>query len=126
MLPLEGAPDGRVEAVTAELLSDRERLLRFILVLLSEGSDVDRVLDELMDISNERSAGGSTGSTGGVLGLPLLEPLLRALHRSPERLDEIDRLLADIRTAGGSTAELLPPELEAVWATIAAVRSGGT
>jgi hypothetical protein len=125
-LPLDGAPGGRVEAVTAELLSDRERLLRFILVLLSEGSDVDRVLEELIELADETRAGGSTSSAGDVLGLPLLEPLLRALHRSPERLDEIDRLLSDIRTAGGSTTELLPPELEAVWATIAAVRAGGT
>jgi hypothetical protein len=123
-LPLDDAPGGRVEAVTAELLSDRERLLRFILVLLSEDSDVDRMLEELTDLAGETIAGGSTTSVGGVPGLPLLEPLLRALHRSPERLDEIERLLSDIRTAGGSTAELLPPELEAVWATIAAVRGG--
>lgn len=124
-LPLDGAPSGRVEAVTAELLSDRERLLRFILILLSEDGDADRMLDELSDLADETRAGGSAVSAAGVLGLPLLEPLLRALHRSPERLDEIDRLLSDIRTAGGSTAELLPPELEAVWATIAAVRRAG-
>ena len=121
-LPLDGAPDGRIEAVTAELLSDRERLLRFILVLLSEDSDVDRMLDELSDLIGERRAGRSSSSGPAMFGLPLLEPMLRALHRTPERLDEIDRLLADIRTAGGSTADLLPPELEELWATVTAVR----
>ena len=124
-LPLEGAPDGRIEAVTADLLSDRDRLLRFILILLSDDIDVDRMLDELEGLVAERHAGTTpTPSTiSGTLGLPLLEPMLRALHRAPERLDEIDRLLVDIRTAGGSTVDLLPPELEDLWATIAAVRA---
>jgi hypothetical protein len=121
-LPVEGLPDGRMEAVTAELLSDRERLLRFILVLLSDGNDVDRMLGELSDLLSERRAGRAPGSSRAAIGLPLLEPMLRALHRSPERLEEIDRLLADIRTAGASTADLLPPELEALWSAVGKVR----
>ena len=80
------------------------------------------MLDELSDLLGERHAGRSSSSGPAMFGLPLLEPMLRALHRAPERLDEIDRLLADIRTAGGSTADLLPPELEELWATVAAVR----
>ena len=50
--------------------------------------------------SPSRTVGGSAGADGGGGGLPLLEPMLRALHRAPERLEEIDRLLADMRTAG--------------------------
>lgn len=121
-LPLEGAPGGRAEAVTAELLSDTDRLLRFILLLLAEDGDSDRTLAELADLLTERTVGGGSGSGMGSAGLPLLEPMLRALHHAPERLDEIDRLLADMRTAGASTERLLPPELEQLWATINDVR----
>ena len=121
-LPLEGAPEGRAEAVTAELLSDTKRLLRFILLLLADDGDSDRMLAELEDLLTERSVGGSSSSHGGSGGLPLLEPMLRALHRNPERLDEIDRLLTDLRTAGASTERLLPPELSELWATISEVR----
>lgn len=121
-LPLDGAPDGRAEAVTAELLSDTDRLLRFILLLLADDGDSDRMLAELEDLLAERIVGGSIGVRGGNGDLPLLEPLLRALHRAPERLEEIDRLLADMRTAGASTERLLPPELEELWATITSVR----
>jgi hypothetical protein len=121
-LPLDGAPGGRAEAVTAELLSDTDRLLRFILLLLADDGDSDRMLAELEDLLTERTVGGSVGGGGGTSGLPLLEPMLRALHRAPERLDEIDRLLADMRTAGASTERLLPPELEQLWATISEVR----
>jgi hypothetical protein len=121
-LPLEGAPGGRAEAVTAELLSDTERLLRFILLLLADDGDSDRMLAELEDLLTERSVGGSSSSDRGDGGLPLLEPMLRALHRDPDRLDEIDRLLTDMRTAGASTESLLPPELSELWATISEVR----
>lgn len=121
-LPLEGAPGGRAEAVTAELLSDTDRLLRFILLLLADDGDSDRMLAELEDLLTERSVGGSAGSDRGSGGLPLLEPMLRALHRDPERLDEIDRLLSDMRTAGASTERLLPPELAELWTTISEVR----
>jgi hypothetical protein len=121
-LALEGAPGGRAEAVTAELLSDTERLLRFILLLLADDGDSDRMLAELEDLLTERSVGSSSSSDRGSGGLPLLEPMLRALHRDPERLDEIDRLLTDMRTAGASTERLLPPELSDLWVTIAEVR----
>lgn len=121
-LPLEGAPGGRAEAVTAELLSDTERLLRFILLLLADDGDSDRMLAELEELLTERSAGGSASSDRGSGGLPLLEPMLRALHRDPDRLDEIDRLLTDMRTARASTERLLPPELSELWTTISEVR----
>jgi hypothetical protein len=121
-LPLDGAPAGRAEAVTAELLSDTDRLLRFILLLLADDGDSDRMLAELEGLLLERTVGGGTGSNTGELGLPLLEPMLRALHRAPEKLDEIDRLLTDMRAAGASTDALLPPELEQLWSTIAQVR----
>lgn len=121
-LALDGAPAGRAEAVTAELLSDTDRLLRFILLLLADDGDSDRMLAELEDLLTERPAGGNAGSGAAAGGLPLLEPLLRALHRAPGRLEEIDRLLSDMRTAGAPTDRLLPPELQELWATITEVR----
>ena len=121
-LRLDGAPDGRTEAVTSELLSDRERLLRFILLLLADDAGADRALEELAGLLTESEAGGTRSGNTAVLGLPLLEPLLRALHRSPERIDEIDRLLRDIRTAGGSTTDLVPAELEQLWTTLNAAK----
>ena len=74
------------------------------------------MLAELERLLTEQAVGGARARAAGTGGLPLLEPMLRALHRAPERLEEIDRLLADMRTAGASTDRLLPPELEELWA----------
>jgi hypothetical protein len=48
--------------------------------------------------------------------------MLRALHREPQRLAEVDKLLADLRKAAGPTAQL-PADLEQLWATINTVRA---
>lgn len=124
-LPLEGAPEGRCEAVTAELLSDKERLLRFILLLLGDEGQSDRMLDDLMDLLAEQHAGVRTtvSGVGGELGLPLLEPILRALHRSPERLDELDRLFRDLQAAGAATEALLPASMQELWSVVRTARA---
>ena len=119
-LALDGVPDGREEAVTAEILSDPQRLIAFLLMLLAtEGADTDAALDRL-----ERIAGGlqADPSRSGASHLPLLEPMLRALDRDPCRLDEIGRVIADLRESE-RTAHLIPPDLIELWATIDAVRA---
>lgn len=123
-LPMDGAPDGRAQAVTAELLEDSERLMRFILVLLADDGDADRMLSELEDLLAPSADGTPRpAATDAPLVQPLLEPLLRALHRNPERLDEVDDLLRDIREAGGDAERLVPAELQALLASIAELRT---
>jgi len=124
-LPMDGAPDGRAQAVTAELLEDSERLMRFILVLLADDDgDADRMLGELEDLLAPPGDGTPRpAATDAPLIQPLLEPLLRALHRNPERLDEVDDLLRDIREAGGDARRLIPAELQALLASIAELRA---
>jgi len=108
------------------LLNDRERLLRFILVLLADDVDADGMLDELERILTDRGGGARPPARGtlGDSGLPLLEPLLKALHRDPDRLDEIDRLLSDVERAGGDAGVLIPDDLRKLWATVIALRTG--
>jgi hypothetical protein len=123
-LPLDGAPNGRIEAVTADMLSRPELLLRFILVLLSRGGETDRFLGDLNGALAEGGAGGSALGVGrSDSGLPLLEPMLRTLHRAPERLSEVESLLADLRRVQTTVGSGLPAELDALWQTITAVRS---
>jgi hypothetical protein len=125
-LPLEGAPPDRAEAVTAAFLDEPERLLRFILVLLADDGDASHLLEDLVgvltgeDAPNGTARGGTTGHEGDI---PLLEPMLKALHRDPARLDEIGDLLHDIEAVGGDTNILIPPDLRALWTTITELRA---
>ena len=118
-LRLEGAPEGRHEAVIAELLSDPERLFAFLLLLLSAD---DRDSETALRRIEQLTSGDGDGRRDTAGGLPLLEPMLRALDRDPERLDEIGQLLRDL-SAQPETAHLIPEDLRALWSVIEEVRA---
>lgn len=118
-LALEGAPEGRGEAVMADLLSSPDRLIAFLLLLLAtDGASSETALDRLEQIA----AGPSPGSNNSAsVGLPLLEPMLRALDRDPGRLDEFARVISDL-SEDESAASRLPEGLTKLWAIVDAVR----
>lgn len=106
---LIGAPADRHSRLLAAMLRDRDRLLRYLLLLLHDETAEEGQL-----------SGRGAGWVGRWLGagwdeLPLLELLLRALDRNPERLDHIDRLLTDL---ADERDELLPAGFDDVWQPI--------
>ena len=52
-----------------------------------------------------------------VSGLPVLESMIRALARDPERLDHVERLIKSLAASEEGRA-LIPDDLESVWAPI--------
>jgi hypothetical protein len=114
-LPLVGAPEDRGARLLLAILSNRERLLRYLLILLDDAAF--------------QSHGKFNGAAGNwnhwestePFGIPLLEPLLRALAENPAHLDHIERLVSDLeRTEDGK--QLLPEELVTIWTAIRAAR----
>ena len=107
---LEGAPEDRHSRLLASMLRDRDRLLRYLLMLLHD--------DTAMLIGDGLGQGkGWIGKwlSAGSGEPPLLEVLLRALDRHPDRLDHIERLLHDL---GDEQQELLPARFGEVWEPI--------
>ena len=120
-LPLKGAPEDRREGLLRALLQNRDQVMRLLWILLSEGelsaSDFVAAAGESRNRPGQRGFGDS--------GFPLLESLLKALGRDPGRLDEVARLIADLRrTPEGQ--DLLPDGLNAIWDPIWAVREEQT
>jgi hypothetical protein len=114
-VPLAGVPADRGARLLRALLRDRDQVLRFLYLLLAEGnSDPEGVLEALHSQATHRTH-------SGVGGLPLLEVMLRALDRNPEKLDSVARFVADLRTTPEGR-ELLPAGFDTIWEPIAAVR----
>lgn len=111
---LIGEPDSRVERVTEYLISDQAALIQFLKLLLVLDDDAD-VIGAETGISVDLSGGNGKPADGE--STALLEPLLRTLERRPERLDDIERVLADLRATEEGKAKL-SPEVEAVWAAV--------
>jgi hypothetical protein len=116
-IPLQNAPENRRENILRHLLSDRERVLRFLLLLLidSDASDFGRW------VQPTEGGDGKAGFFGGMFQGTLFESLMRALDRDPLRIDQVAQIIEDL----GKTAEgqkLLPENLQAVWEPIWKVR----
>jgi len=111
-LPLVGAPADRRERILRALLSNREQVLRFLLFLLSEFGADGNPADLAGGLFADKQNFGS-----GWQSFPLFESLLRALDRSPEKLDQVARLVEDLRGGEGSES-LLPEGFEEVWRPI--------
>lgn len=119
-LPLLGAPEDRTGRILLSLLRNREQLLRYLLMLLADDEDAARRLVETFtaDHQNRRTDGAEGG-----WGLPLLEPLLVALDRRPTSLDQIHRLIEDLRQSPEGR-QLVSEQFISIWEPIWAARKG--
>lgn len=107
---LEGAPDDRHGRLLAAVLRDPARLLRYLLLLLS---DTDALPGEDVDETAAAFVGRWEGR--GWDEVPLLELLVRATHRFPDRLDHIHQLLTDL---GDSADQVVPAGFYDLWRPI--------
>jgi len=116
---LVGAPEDRADRLLRTFLKDRRQVLRLLLlILMDEGADVSAFIEAARsdDKALPRTFGGWDEPT-------LLEALLQSLSRHPHRVEQAERLIADL---GRSTEgrQLLPKRLEEIWEPVWAVREG--
>ena len=108
---LEGAPSNRRERLLRSLIGDRQRFVQLLMCLLAdEGFELADVMATI-DRNNVGSASAETASTA------LFESLIRSLDRSPERLDHIASLVADLRKQGNPN-DVFPLGFEQLWEPI--------
>jgi hypothetical protein len=114
------APEHRDTRLLRLLLGDAERFLRYLLMLLSDEALEPDGFTDLLDALEDADGGQWHYAAAS---LPLLEALLRTLARDPERLDQVQRLIEDLRGDADSDA-LLPPGLLEIWEPIWAAAEG--
>ena len=114
---LLGAPEDRKERLLRSLLEDRSRVLQLLfLILRGEGADVSAFV-----AAATRDGSAPQGYLGGLDQTALLEALLRSLSHDPRRIDDAERLIADLeRTPEGR--KLLPEGLKEIWEPVWAAR----
>ena len=110
-LPSEGMPADRMHHVLRALLDSPEKFLRFLRALLGG-------LDTLPDWTQEgREVDGAAFWGNGLGGETLLEDLLRAASRDPERLKPVRRLIRDLRKTEEGR-RIVPDDLFGVWTAV--------
>ncbi len=116
---LVGAPEDRADRLLRSFLKDRRQVLRLLLlILMDEGADVSAFIE-----AARRDGKALSRTFGGWDEPTLLEALLQSLSRHPDRLEQVERLIADLgRSPEGR--QLLPERLEEIWGPVWAVREG--
>ena len=116
-VPLVGAPKDRKERMLLSLLRNKQQILRYLLLLLSdEGWEPRKPIPPVDD-----PPPGGTANTSDPYDVPLLESLVLSLARHPEKLDQIQRLITDLKKTPEGTA-IIPDGLLEVWEPIWSVR----
>jgi hypothetical protein len=116
-VPLKGAPPDRQERILRSLLKNKDSVLRFILFLLAEGgADTAAVL-----LAARAQLSGKESRRRNGLEFPLFEVLVRALDRNPAKLDQVARLVDDLRKSPEGQ-QLLPEGFDSLWEPIWAAR----
>ena len=117
-LPLIGEPEDRAGRLLTAILADKNRVQRYLLLLLSEAASTP---GEVAALARTLGEGGWSGPESDFFSLPVFEMMLRALSSSPASLDRV----ADLITVLSETAEgreLLPAGLQDVWQPLWLVR----
>jgi hypothetical protein len=113
-VPLENPPGQRRERIVRHLLADRQSVLRYLLLLLSDPGELSLIGGELMGTGVDDGERG----LGSGLGLPvhLFESLTQALGHRPETLKDVKRLVDELTETGSES--LLPTDFAAVWVPV--------
>ncbi|MDN5758703.1 MAG: phospholipase D family protein [Tomitella sp.] len=108
---LEGAPAGRLDAVIANQVNDKDKFRRLVLLLLSLGNPA-----ELAALLADNTSGDESSAFFGNGSSGILELVLRGLGARSAAIDDLDRLVAAVN------ADVLPDGFEAFWEQVRQAR----
>lgn len=116
-LPTSGMPAQREQRVLQEIIRDSSRFIRYLLLILAEDG-------EGLDSDMDPEPGGDGQAWRCASGIPLLEEMVRAFSRHPEKMARIQTLMDDLSdSAEGQT--VLPEGFDDLWRAFKAARPGG-
>lgn len=113
-LPVEGMPEERIHHLLRTLIDSPERFMQFLRALLGGLEEITGLIGD----GSGQAWGCSEGQ--GLRGEPLLEDMLRAASRDPQRLLPVRRLIADLRQSVEGR-RIVPDDLYAVWRVVDSV-----
>ena len=115
-LPLSGAPADRREHLLRYVIRNQREFMAYLLMLLAVPDS-----DQLGGDDAQMPAAGCLGWLQTWGREPVFESLVRCLDRSPSQLDEVARLIDDLRSTEAGRG-LIPTGFDAIWTPIWAAR----
>jgi hypothetical protein len=117
-LPTEGIPDDRASIILTKILDSQDKILRFLMLLLMQDNQLSRIVEYMYQLSLESSSHGTSSLQNS---LPLFEVMVQALDKGWSKLDEVNRLITELRSTEAGR-NLIPDDLLDIWKPIWAYR----
>jgi hypothetical protein len=108
-LSVSGMPEDRNKRLLQNIISDSGRFIRYLLFLLADEDTVDFKVLELT-----RGLVSDDKSSNEILSLPLMEEMVRAYSRNPEKLKNIAKLVKDLKQTEEGR-KILPTKFDLIW-----------
>jgi hypothetical protein len=117
-LPILGLPHDREDHIFCAILSNRDQFIRYLRLVLMDRNDGAAMWAEALTDGSGRGGEGRARPAD----IPLLRELVRALSRSPDRIDHIARVVDRLqRTPEGR--DVLPEDFQLLWDVLKEARS---
>jgi len=108
--PLVNSPSGRHEALLQSILSDPERVQRFLMLLLGEG-DPNRLPEVIAGDAAQLESSGNFAESNNA---SLFETLMKAINRHPDKIRDAAKLIEELnKTEEGRSR--LPKDFHSIW-----------
>jgi hypothetical protein len=107
-LPVHGLPDEREAAILRRVIRNRDGFLRYLKILLGD------FIGGMGPIGGD-SLGAGAWQSGAGGREALLEDMVRAWSREPERLRDVQRVVERLRGETDAAGAVVPPDFEALW-----------
>lgn len=107
-LPVQGLPEARDAAILQTVIRNRDGFLRYLMLLLGDLADGIEAME-----TGKQGFFGDWGDGKGD-GASILESLVRAYSRAPERLQEVGRIISRVEQAPEGEA-IVPAAFLDVW-----------
>jgi len=117
-LPVTGIPTKRDTKILQDIIDSPEKFIQYISILLSDNDDF------LTQISAQFTSQKESNKNLNMDDFPLLEKLLKAYSRSPEKIENVQKLIDDL-TDTEEGGDILPKGFEKIWLAFCNKDTGG-
>jgi hypothetical protein len=117
-LPVQGMPEQRDARIIAEVLSDPVQFIRYLRLILAEG--VSWISPAWLELGQTETKGRPWRKMSE-MGVPLLEDLVRAFSRAPEKIERIDEIIRKLEESDAGV-KILSEEFKALWMAVQKAR----
>lgn len=112
-IPVTGIPEERNNSILVSIIKDRGRFIRYLLLILMENPDAF-MLEELFSKDKNVKNESNDKRNFSDFEIPLLEELVRAFSRDPEKILRIAHLIDDIKKTD-EAKDIIPLEFIETW-----------